>query len=134
MTKDGRFFYRAVILLWFFLIAWLYIGCAGTFSQNAYKTLKTSKATYDATLSAAGEMYQEGQIDEATKGQFIAYGTAYMEVHNEAVDALLAYQMAKPSDQPMEKEKYMALADKLAKKLASLLEYFRKVKGGSHDR
>ena len=131
MTKQIRFFYCATFTLWVCILAWILIGCAGTFSQQAYKSLDISKTSYNATLSAAGDMYDKGQIDEAAKNKFIEYGDVYMTVHNEATEALLDYKMASLEDKPEAKENYLGVADRLAKRLADLVAFLGKVKGGT---
>jgi hypothetical protein len=108
----------------------LLCSCAN-FSQGAYNALNVSKTSYDATLTTAGELYQEGKIDADTKDQFIKYGDLYMVAHNEAVDALLDYRMANLEQKPVMKSTYMALADKMGDRLADLLAYLRKWKGGT---
>lgn len=101
------------------------------FSQGAYNALNVSKAQYTATLTTAGELYQEGKITDATKAEFIKYGNLYMAAHNEAVDALLDYQMATLEQKPDTKAVYLQIADKVAEHLADLLAYLRKWKGGA---
>jgi len=120
-----------ILVLAVILTPAMFHACVGSFSQGAYNALNISKATYDSTLTAAGDLYREKEITDSDRDKLIEYGNAYMLVHNEAVSALLDYQMASNDQQPEAKEKYMAVADRLAEKLADLLAYFRKAKGGS---
>lgn len=120
-----------LVALALIILSVMFHACAGSFSQGAYNALNVSKSTYDATLTTAAELYKEGQITDADKEKIIEYGNAYMLVHNEAVEALLDYQAASGDQQAEAKEKYVAVADRLAEKLADLLAYYRKAKGGS---
>ena len=118
-----------ICMAWLFFLA-VVVSCSN-FSQGAYNALNVSKAQYTATLTTAGELYQEGKITDATKKEFIKYGDLYMTAHNKARDALLDYQMATLEQKPPTKAVYLEIADEVARHLADLLAYLRKWKGGA---
>ena len=102
------------------------IAACASFSQNAYKSLAVSQQTYDATLSALGDLYKQGKVSEAVKTKVIEAGTLYKTAHNQAVQALLNYDMAvTQADQEQMKKVYMTQIAEASKQLAVLLELAR---------
>lgn len=106
-----------------FLVCLLSVGlvaCTATFTRDAYRTLAVSQQTYDGTLSALGDMYKQGLVNEATKDKAIELGRFYKAAHNEAVAALLAYET---NPTPDGKKKYLDLAADASKRLADLITF-----------
>ena len=66
-------------------------GCANTVNHGA-AILEVNKNMYDTSMSIAADMYEMGHIGDAEVAKVIEIGTWYMEVHNLAVGALLAYE------------------------------------------
>ena len=111
--KAARLTIIGVVLLAFIL------GCA-TFTRNAYRTLAVSQQTYDATLSALGDMYKQGMLSDEHKDKAVELGTLYKAAHNSAVQALLQYE-SNPT--PDNKQRYLESAAFASQQLAMLLEF-----------
>jgi hypothetical protein len=120
---NTRKYFLLILLMAMFLMA----GCANKFTDNAYKTLAVSKETYDSTLSIAGDMYRQGHIQEEQKEKAIEYGTGYMVVHNEAVAALLEYELHESEDA---KQKYIDTISDVLSRLSFLIDYVKNLRGG----
>ncbi len=117
------------LILLLLVLTW---GCATTnYSETAYTALKISKTSYDATMTTAGDLYTGGKITDETANQFIRYGDLYMNIHNEAVEGLLDYQMASLEQKPDAKTAHVSIMKKLADRLADLVGYLRTWKGGA---
>lgn len=110
------------LLMAMFLVA----GCANKFTENAYKTLNVSKETYDSTLNIAGDLYRQGHVTEEQKDQAIYYGSGYMTVHNEAVAALLEYELHESEDA---KQKYIDTISDVLSRLSFLIDYVKNLRG-----
>jgi len=98
------------------------VACASGFVKNSFDTLSVSKATYESTLSIAGDLYKQGLMSEAQKNEAVRYGDLYRQVHNESVSALLAY---KTSGASSDKEKYLHSMSNVSARLSMLIEYMK---------
>lgn len=118
-----------VLILILLVLTW---GCATTdYSQRAYTALSVSKTSYDAAMTTAGDMHHAGKINDTTAKEFIKYGDLYMNIHNEAVQGLLDYQMASLEQKPDKQAAQVKIMDVLAERLADLVAYLGKWKGGT---
>jgi len=122
--------HRVSIGLTVVLASWclLAFSCAN-FTRDAYRTLTLGQQSYDATLSAMGDLYREGKVTETQKDKAIELGRAYKLAHNGAVEALTVYEEQGGSDN---KDAYLKAAEAASKALANLLAYCRGIlEGGS---
>jgi hypothetical protein len=72
-------------------------NCSATMQQRTYQTLSVSQTSYDAILTKANQLYQQGKITDEQKDKIISLGRVYMNAHNTAVDYLLLYEQMKAS-------------------------------------
>ena len=100
----------------------LFLCACVTFTTDAYRTLVVSQQSYDATLSAMGDLYREGKITEAQKDEAIKIGRAYKLAHNGAVASLAKYEETK---QEADKNAYAQAASTASAALAKLIAYCR---------
>ena len=117
------------LILLLLVLTW---GCATTnYSETAYTALKVSKTAYDATMTTAGDLYTGGKITDDEAKKFITYGDLYMNIHNEAVEGLLDYQMASLEQKPDKQASQAKIMNTLAERLADLVGYLKIWKGGA---
>ena len=117
------------LILLLLVLTW---GCATTnYSETAYTALKVSKTTYDGIMTTAGDLYTTHKITDGQANKFIVYGNLYMNIHNEAVEGLLDYQMANLEQKPDAKTAHLSIMNKLADRLADLTGYLPTLKGGA---
>jgi len=99
-----------------------------SFIEIAYKSLSISKETYDMALTAGNLLFSQGKITPEQVGETIRYASAYMELHNAAVSALLKL---KNSGLDEDKNIYISIANDLAVSLLNLTKYLEPIgKGG----
>jgi len=94
------------------------IGCTSTYQSRVYKSLTVSKTTYDTLLSAAGDLYNQGKIEDAEKDRIIEIGNAYKTTHNLAVATLLTFH---ESNSLEDEERYLNYVSDAASLLAELI-------------
>lgn len=105
------------------IVLLLLVACA-SFTQNSYKALTVSQQTYDAALSALGDLYKQNKLTETQKDKAIQIGNLYKQAHNEAVTALLRYDASSDqTSQEAQKAAYMKAIAEASKQLSALLEY-----------
>lgn len=124
MTTNRRFAGLLVWVLASLVMLTLLIACA-SFTKNSYRTLVLSDQTYDATFTTLGELYKEGKITEDEKKNAVELGRVYKSAHNNAVDAVAAYEEAGGYGETSAVE---AAILKASDSLADLLSYYRKIK------
>ena len=113
---------RNRVQLWVVLIAiFLITACAtsgeSTFSRDAYRALSISGNTYNTSMKAMADLYQQGVIGDGDKALALEYGTYFWIAYDQAVDAMEVYIVAESLEGRAKVE--MAL-----KGLANALEKF----------
>ena len=104
MRKPIRFLTILTVLAMFVMTSMFLNGCAGpasnapgapaaTASQDspqtvAYKTLRTTADTYDATMKTMASLYKQGIINADTKAKAIQYATVFRTAYGKAIDVL----------------------------------------------
>jgi len=111
------------------VVALLLAGCAKPdFTTDSYRMLNVSKESYNSSLLMAADLYHQGVIGEAEKETAIRYGNLYMTTHNQAVAALLEYELYETDDA---KRKYIDLTASLLARLSFLVDYVGSLGGES---
>jgi hypothetical protein len=94
------------------------LAACASFDQNAYKSLRIAKTSYDTTLSALGDLYKAGKLSEAQKDNIIKVAKVYFVAYQAAVRAYEVYHNT-PSVE--NKDQLIALMTYAADKLGELL-------------
>lgn len=121
---------KTKLLIMPLVILFILAACeTATIQTRTYKTLSISQTTYDTLLSAAGDLYKQGKIDEVQKEEIVQIGKIYKQFHNAAVGALLKFnESGKLEDQ----ESYLYNLSMASNTLAQLITYVRPlIEGGS---
>lgn len=64
----------------FYLLSLLFLAsCATTTIGKSYQTLYSAAVVYDQALTAAGDLYRAGKIDNQTKDEVIAIAKKYKQ-------------------------------------------------------
>lgn len=71
-------------------LAIIFTGCSTNQLNVAAKSIITAQEIYDATMSAAGDAYKVGKIEDDAKDKIVAMGTLAYESINMAQISLLA--------------------------------------------
>jgi hypothetical protein len=113
--------------LFLFLIVVFLAGCSKPdFTTDSYRFLGVSKEAYDSSLNLAGDLYKQEVIGEKEKEKAIQYGNLYMATHNQAVAALLEYELYETDDS---KRKYIDMLSDLLARLSFLTDYVANLRG-----
>ena len=114
-------------VLFLFLIVVFLAGCSKPdFTTDSYKFLSVSKETYGSSLNLAGDLYKQEVIGEKEKQKTIQYGNLYMVTHNQAVAALLEYELYETDDS---KRKFIDTLSDLLARLSFLTDYVANLRG-----
>ena len=105
-----------ILILAMAAVAIVATACGSNFSKNTYRALAIQANAYDAAMSAAGDLYKQGKIDDAEKVKIIGAATAYKSAYDKAIDKMIEYENAPPG----EKEAAMRQAEIAAEVLADL--------------
>ncbi len=122
-----RYYFYALFLV---LVMFLVSGCGAKFTDDAYKTLSISKETYDSSMTVASDLHRQNHISEEQKEQVVEYGTHYMILHNEAVAALLEYDLTKDDDA---KQRYFKTVTDVLRRLSILTDYITRIRNGGES-
>jgi len=77
----------SILILFLFSMA----ACAGTFAQNAYRSIYVSGKTYDTSMKVVADLQKQGIIDQAQREQINKVGTIFYNAYQAAADALGVY-------------------------------------------
>jgi len=77
----------SILIIGMFLMA----ACAGTFAQNAYRSIYISGKTYDTSMKVVSDLQKQGIIDQIQRDQINKVGTIFYNAYQAAVDALGVY-------------------------------------------
>jgi len=118
-----RYKYLVLMLMMLFVA-----GCAKpNFTTDSYRLLGVSKESYNSSLLLAGDLHRQEVIGEKEKDKAIQYGNLYMATHNQAVAALLEYELYETDDA---KRKYIDMLASLLARLSFLVDYVAELRGG----
>lgn len=95
-------------------------ACGSNFSKNTYRALAIQGQAYDAAMSAAGDLYKKGKIDDAKKDKIISAARAYKDAYDNAVDKMVEYEKAPPAEKDAAMRQAEIAADVVARLFANL--------------
>ena len=105
------------------LVLFVFSFACAHFVENSYKTLATAGITYDETMKAVADAYEEGLITESQKAEIIEIADKFYVAYHAAVDALEEYKKGNV-DQAEAEEKVLAVSqilDELLEKVKPLI-------------
>lgn len=85
--------------------------------DSSYKALNISGNVYDIAMTAIGNLYKQGLIDESVKEEAIGLGDKYYDIYHSAVEALKAYKET-PADMDTVQQKMLNAGIALGKLLS----------------
>lgn len=98
------------------------MACAGTFKTNAYKTLASGAAIYEAGYPAFLELHQKGLISDAVKANGKALAIKYWAAYHAATDALITYDAIGTAES---EAKVKVALDEASRCLSNLSDYIQ---------
>jgi hypothetical protein len=73
------------------VVMFLMVACAGTFTQNAYRSIYISGKSYDTSMKVVADLQKQGIIDQAKRDQINKIATIFYTAYQSASDALGVY-------------------------------------------
>ena len=104
------------------VIMMIFVVAACT-ANKAYVAAGLSHDSYTSTMTALGEMYNNGELTEAQKESVRPYSDAYVMAHNTSVEAFATYLELKDSTS---EEAYIVSVEAMQKALLDFLTFTKK--------
>ena len=97
-----------VVLL--LIVLWM-AGCAGTFTQNTYRSLYISGKAYDTSMKIVSDLQKQGIIDQAARDKINVAATSFYNAYQGAVNSFDAYLKV---ESPVNKDKVVMALNMLS--------------------